>query len=53
MKQIIIAGRERQLGFKKAPDVAKTAFKLIFVASWSLQHAEKLQQSTASPELVA
>lgn len=53
MKQIIIAGRERQLGFKKAPDVAKTAFKLLFVVSWSLQHTEKLQQSTASPELVA
>lgn len=33
MKQIITAGRERQLGFKKAPDVAKTAFKLLFVAS--------------------
>lgn len=53
MKQIIIAGRERQLGFKKAPDVAKTAFKLLSVASWSLQHTEKWLQSTASPELIA
>ena len=44
MKHLIIAGRERQLGFKKAPDVGKTAFKLLFVASGSLQHTEKLQQ---------
>lgn len=44
MKHLIIAGRERQLGFKKAPDVGKTAFKFLFVASWSLQHIEKLQQ---------
>jgi len=46
MKQIIIAGRERQLGFKKAPDVAETAFKLLFVAFWILQCTEKLQQNT-------
>lgn len=37
MKQIIIAGRERQFGFKTAPDVAKTAFKLLFVGSCTIQ----------------
>lgn len=37
VKQIIISGRERQLGFKKATDVAKTAFKLLFVASCTIQ----------------
>lgn len=42
MKQIIIAGRERLLGFKKTPDVAITAFKLLVVASRSLQLTEKL-----------
>lgn len=39
MKQIIIAGRERQLGFKKAPDVAKTAFNssLLLPGACSIQ----------------